>query len=126
LRDPFDHTRRYGSVVLRDNALGVSGAGEQFFEVEGPNGMRRYGHIIDPRGGWPVEGRALVAVTAPTAAVADALATAFFVGGPAIAARYTAQHPEVGVVLLDMPIPGKRTEATVFGPTKQWRVTRAV
>jgi thiamine biosynthesis lipoprotein len=121
LRDPFDHTRRYGSVTLSNNALGVSGAGEQFFEVAG----RRYGHIIDPRAGWPVEGRALVAVTAPTATLADALATAFFVGGPAIAARYTATHPDVSVVILDMPISGQRPSTRFFGPTKPWRVTRA-
>jgi thiamine biosynthesis lipoprotein len=121
LRDPFDHTRRYGSVTLCNNALGVSGAGEQFFEIAG----KRYGHIVDPRGGWPVEGRALVAVTAPTATLADALATAFFVGGPAIAARYTADHPDVSVVILDMPISGQRPPTRFFGPAKQWRVTRA-
>jgi thiamine biosynthesis lipoprotein len=126
LRDPFDHTRRYGSVTLRDNALGVSGAGEQFFEAPGNDGPRRLGHIIDPRSGWPVEGRALVAVTAPSATLADALATAFFVGGPAIAARYTADHPEVSVVILDMPISGQRPQARFFGPaSKQWRVSRA-
>jgi FAD:protein FMN transferase len=125
LRDPFDHTRRYGSVTLRNNALGVSGAGEQFFEVEGPTGPRRLGHIIDPRAGWPVEGRALVAVTAPSATLADALATAFFVGGPTVAARYTAEHPDVSVVILDMPISGQRPPARFFGPTKPWRVTRA-
>jgi thiamine biosynthesis lipoprotein len=37
---------------LRDAALGTSGAGEQNFEAAG----RRYGHIIDPRTGWPSEG----------------------------------------------------------------------
>jgi thiamine biosynthesis lipoprotein len=121
IRDPFDHKRRYGTVTLRNDALGVSGAGEQFFEVEG----RRYGHIIDPRSGWPVEGRALVAVTAPTGTLADALATAFFVGGRALAERYIQHHPEVGVVLLDMPLPGRRPEAVVLGRNTQWRVNRA-
>ena len=121
LRDPFNHKRRYGTVTLHDNALGVSGAGEQFFEVDG----RRYGHIIDPRKGWPVEGRALVAVTAPTATEADALATAFFVEGPGLAERYIQRHPQVSVVILDMPIAGRRAEPLVFGRNTQWRVNRA-
>jgi thiosulfate dehydrogenase [quinone] large subunit len=96
IRDPSDHGRRYGSVTLANNALGVSGSGEQFFEVDG----RRLGHIIDPRSGWPVEGRALVAVTAPTATQADALATAFFVGGPALAESYSERLQQVSLVLL--------------------------
>jgi thiamine biosynthesis lipoprotein len=121
VRDPFNHRRRYGTITLRNNALGVSGAGEQFFDCEG----RRYGHIIDPRSGWPVEGRALVAVTAPTATLADALATAFFVTGPAAAERYIQQHPDVGVVVLDMPLPGRRPEPLVLGRNTQWRVNRA-
>jgi thiamine biosynthesis lipoprotein len=121
VRDPFDHKRRYGTITLRNNALGVSGAGEQFFECEG----RRYGHIIDPRTGWPTEGRALVAVTAPSATLADALATAFFVGGRALAERYIQRHPDVGVVLLDMPLPGRRPEPIVLGRNTQWRVNRA-
>jgi thiamine biosynthesis lipoprotein len=121
LRDPFDHDRRHGTITLRDNALGVSGAGEQFFEVDG----RRYGHIIDPRSGWPVEGRALVAVTAPTGTLADALATAFFVGGRELAERYIQRHPDVGVVLMDMPLPGRRPQTVVLGRNTQWRVNRA-
>ena len=121
VRDPFNHKRRYGTITLRDNALGVSGAGEQFFECEG----RRYGHILDPRTGWPVDGRALVAVTAPTATLADALATAFFVGGREVAERYIQQHPDVGVVLMDMPLPGQRPEPLILGRNTQWRVNRA-
>jgi thiamine biosynthesis lipoprotein len=97
LRDPADHTARMGTVLLNGNALGVSGVGEQSFTVDG----RRFGHIIDPRTGWPVEGRAYVAVVAPTAALADALATAFFVGGRGVAERYVNEHPEVTALVMD-------------------------
>lgn len=124
IRDPFEHDRRYGTIHLANAALGVSGTGEQFFEVEG----RRYGHILDPRSGWPVAGRALVAVTAPTATMADALATAFFVGGPAMAERYTVRHPEVSVLVIDLPMNGTGSDAErpalAFGRAK-WRVNRA-
>ena len=118
IRDPFDHRRRYGTVRLENEALGVSGVGEQSFEVEG----RRYGHIIDPRSGWPVEGRALVAVIARTAAEADALATAFFVGGRAVAERYTQRHPDVSVVVIDMPLQDKVSAPVIIGRRADWRL----
>jgi thiamine biosynthesis lipoprotein len=97
LRDPADHTRRLGTVRLAGAALGVSGVGEQSFAADG----RRFGHILDPRTGWPVEGRAYAAVVAPTAALADALATAFFVGGRAVAERYVKDHPAVSALVMD-------------------------
>jgi thiamine biosynthesis lipoprotein len=118
IRDPFDHTRRYGTVRLTGEALGVSGIGEQWFEHEG----RRLGHIIDPRSGWPVEGRAMVAVVAPTAALADALATAFFVGGQEIVKRYLPEHPDVSVVVIDMPLQGKYTPPVFLGRRADWRL----
>jgi thiamine biosynthesis lipoprotein len=123
IRDPFDHARRYGSVRLTGEALGVSGVGEQGFEHDG----RRFGHIIDPRSGWPVEGRALVAVVAPGAALADALATAFFVGGPETVKRYHRAHPDVSVVVIDMPLQGKyRPPAPLFlGRRADWRLSVA-
>jgi FAD:protein FMN transferase len=55
----------------------------------------RYGHVIDPRTGWPASGIESVSVIAPSAAVADALSTAFFIGGPELAERYCAAHPDV-------------------------------
>ncbi|MDQ3688074.1 MAG: FAD:protein FMN transferase [Acidobacteriota bacterium] len=96
LRHPHRRDMRWGTVRLRDCALATSGSGEQFFEVDG----KRYGHIIDPRTGWPAEGIASVTVIAPTAAEADALATAFYVGGPELAERYCRQHREVLALIL--------------------------
>jgi thiamine biosynthesis lipoprotein len=84
---------RAASVIARlevaDAALGTSGAGEQFFEAGG----RRYGHVLDPRTGWPAAGVLSASVGAPAAADADALSTAFLVGGPALAERYCDAHP---------------------------------
>jgi FAD:protein FMN transferase len=87
---PFHVTvrpRRAGtaiSVWLEDAAIATSGAGEQFFEVDG----RRFGHVLDPRTGWPAEGTLAAAVAAPDAEACDALSTAFLVGGAALAARH--------------------------------------
>jgi len=75
---------------LRDGGLATSGAGEQFFEVDG----KRYGHVIDPRTGWPAAGVLSVSVVTAEGAVSDALSTAFLVGGLEVARRYCASHPQ--------------------------------
>jgi thiamine biosynthesis lipoprotein len=80
---------------VRGIALATSGAGEQFVEIDGA----RYGHVIDPRTGWPARGVLSVSVVADDPAVADALSTAFLVGGADLAARYCADHPETLVLL---------------------------
>ena len=83
--------RPLADVWLRDAAIGTSGAGEQFVIADGT----RYGHVIDPRTGWPAAGVLSASVIAPSAALADALSTAFLIGGVALAERYCAAHPNV-------------------------------
>jgi thiamine biosynthesis lipoprotein len=76
---------------LRNAALGTSGAGEQYVIAAG----RRYGHVIDPRTGWPASGVLSASVVTWDAARADALSTAFLIGGIDLADRYCAEHPDV-------------------------------
>ncbi|MGH9936734.1 MAG: FAD:protein FMN transferase, partial [Blastocatellia bacterium] len=97
VRHPRDKERRLAVVRLRDAALSTSGGEEQFFEYGG----KRYGHIIDPRSGMPADATASVTVIAPSAAIADALATAFYVGGPELAEAYCGAHPGVLVLMLE-------------------------
>lgn len=82
---------RLARLHLRDGALATSGAGEQFVEVDG----RRYGHVLDPRTGWPAAGVLSASVVTAEPAVADALSTAFLVGGLDLAERYCAAHSDV-------------------------------
>ncbi len=96
IRDPLRPGKRLGQVMLHDAALSTSGAGSQFFRHAG----RRYGHIIDPRTGHPVEGLLSTTVICPSAAEADALSTAFYVLGPEKAERYCEQNPHVAAVLV--------------------------
>ncbi len=96
LRDPLRPDRRLGQIVLRDAALSTSGSGTQFFMHEG----KRYGHILDPRTGWPAEGVLSATVLAPSGAEAEALSTAFYVMGPSGSAAYCQQHPEVRAIML--------------------------
>jgi thiamine biosynthesis lipoprotein len=96
IRHPWQEGRRLAVVYLRERALGTSAATFQHLEHHG----RKLGHILDPRTGWPGEGVASASVVAPTAAEADALATAFFILGVDRARAYCAANPEVGAVLL--------------------------
>jgi thiamine biosynthesis lipoprotein len=96
IRHPWEPERRLGVLRLRDRALATSAATFQHLEYNG----RKLGHILDPRNGWPAEGLASATVLAPTAAEADALATALFILGVDGARGYCARRPEVGAVLL--------------------------
>jgi len=103
-------------VYLARGAVGTSGAGEQFCEVDGV----RYGHVIDPRSGWPATGVLSASVIAIDAASADALSTAFLIGGPALAQRYCSKHPDV--LALITPDDGSR-HPMMFGSYPEARVT---
>jgi thiamine biosynthesis lipoprotein len=103
-----DVERTLAQVWLRDAAIGTSGAGEQFVITDGT----RYGHVIDPRTGWPATGVLSASVIASNAADADALSTAFLVGGAELAERYCAEHP--GVMALVTPDDGTNVPL-VFG-----------
>jgi thiamine biosynthesis lipoprotein len=96
LGDPLRPDRRLAEIRLRDRALATSGASHQFFRSQG----KRYGHILDPRTGWPAEGVFSSTVLAPSAAEADALSTAFYTLGVERAYEYCREHPQIGMVLL--------------------------
>lgn len=102
IRHPQQPGRRLGIVRLRDRAMGTSGGQFQSFRHRG----RRYGHILDPRSGLPAEGVLSATVVASTAALADALSTAFFVMGPERALEYCRMHPDVGTVMICPPTRG--------------------
>ncbi len=79
VRNPFDTSTTLGRLDLGSGwAVASSGQYERFVEIEG----RRYGHILDPRTGYPAAGLAGVTVIARDATTADALSTALFVLGP--------------------------------------------
>lgn len=90
---------------LRNAAVGTSGAGEQFVIADG----HRYGHVIDPRTGWPANGVVSASVVASDAASADALSTAFLVGGIDLAGRYCAEHRDVLAIIT----PDDESERTI-------------
>ncbi|MBI2899439.1 MAG: FAD:protein FMN transferase [Planctomycetes bacterium] len=110
IRDPFRTDRVLGTLVVRDASVSTSGSYEKFFEKDG----KRYGHILDPRTGRPVEGVASVSVLAPTGTASDALSTAVFVAGLDVAAK-------AKVEALWIPSDPKAMPRATDGWTKVWR-----
>lgn len=163
IRNPLFTQERYATLLLKDRGMSTSGSNIQYFR----HGGRRYGHILDPRTGWPAHspetasdpagsppdasrgesrqqhdrglnmqpntgqraphhaerdghfaGRvgdmgdpanALLSVTvlAETAALADALSTAFYVMGLEKAREYCHNHPQVSAILMPAPTGGR-------------------
>jgi thiamine biosynthesis lipoprotein len=114
IRHPRAKQKRLASVRLHGCAMSTSGSEEQFFE----SGGRRFGHIIDARTGWPAEKVSSVTVVANSAALSDALATAFFVGGRELAERYCAKHRDVMAILLE----ADTQRPTIIGSNKHCAV----
>lgn len=71
-------SRRWPASRSAQRAVATSGRARRGFRIDG----RWYSHVIDPRTGWPVDAPASVSVVAPTAEVADVVATVVGVLGP--------------------------------------------
>ena len=93
-------------MLLRQNPL----LHIQYFRHQG----KKYGHILDPRTGWPVESMLSVTVLAPTAAMADALSTAFYVMGVEKVMACCDNLDGVGVIIIPAP-KGKSLRPIVRG-----------
>ena len=121
LRNPLFPDRPYLTLLLKDAAISTSGTAVQWFRV----GDQRYGHILDPRTGWPVDTMLSVSVIAPDAALADALSTAFFVLGVEKALSACDNFLNTGVILFPYPADG-RTLEPVFHNIDMDRVFRSM
>lgn len=120
LRNPMFPDRPYLTLLLKDTAISTSGTAVQWFRV----GDQRYGHILDPRSGWPVDTMLSVSVIAPDAALADALSTAFFVLGVEKALSACDNFLNTGAILFPYP-PDGRTLEPVFHNIDMDRVFRS-
>jgi thiamine biosynthesis lipoprotein len=87
VRDPEAPVTAAAVVELRTGAIASSGDYERFMIVDG----KRYGHILDPRTGWPVEGLASVSVLAPHCLVAGSASTIAMLMGEGEGVRWLSQ-----------------------------------
>jgi thiamine biosynthesis lipoprotein len=79
LEDPKNAGHCWASVAVTGHAVATSGDYLRHFV----RGGRRYGHIVDPRDGQPVNNQCLsVSVIAPTCTLAGILSTTAFILGP--------------------------------------------
>ncbi len=111
IRHPLFPHKRLATLLLNDCGFSSSGSGVQFFRHQG----KKYGHLFDPRTGWPVDHLLSVAVIAPTAAIADALSTAFYVMSIEETQCYCEQHPEIKALLIPQPKHGTKLEPIGIG-----------
>jgi len=80
---PGDRSETISTVTLCNESLSTSGSYEKFFELGG----KRYGHVMDPRSGRPVQGVLQTCLIAADSTTTDALSNAMFVLGPQAAQR---------------------------------------
>jgi len=84
IRDPRAPDKALASIPLRAGGIASSGDYERFMIVDG----KRYGHILDPRTGWPIDGLASVSVIAPRCLVAGTATTVAMLKGERDGARW--------------------------------------
>lgn len=111
IRDPRHGEGSLGSIKLMNQGLSTSGTGQQFFLGNG----RRFGHILDPRTGWPCQQTLSCSVLAPTASQAEALSTAFFIMTDEEIRRYSESHPDIGMVKVPSPEEATGEEPIAWG-----------
>lgn len=115
---PVFPDQRIAEIYLCDQALGTSGTRRQGFFHDNV----WYGHIIDPRTGYPAKGVFSASVISDSAAVCDALATAFYVMGLDESQRFCEQHPEIGAIMVT-PTSGNQFEVNAFNLSPDcWRL----
>ena len=124
VRQPLRPRQRLATLHLQDACLGTSGTATQSFYHQG----KRYGHILDPRTGWPADQLLSVSVLAPDAATADALATAFYVLGIAETVEVCTQDlPHIRVLMIARgPRAGEVRVHTVRMSEVTWECTEPV
>lgn len=77
VEDPTDPDSLCATVDMVLPAIASSANSTRFAEIRG----RRYGHVLDPRTGWPIEAARGATVLADSAFAADCLSTALMVDG---------------------------------------------
>lgn len=97
ITNPLNKNKAFALLPISNGAVVTSGNYEKFVQLDG----KRYTHIIDPRTGYPSSGIISVTVFAPSAELADALATSVFVMGIEVGLDRINQMPNVECIIID-------------------------
>ncbi len=97
----LEHPRWPGRSLDRFSASNIavatSGDAKQFIKHSG----KRFGHIIDPRTGWPVDTCQSVTIVTSSSTKADAYATAVYVMGPKEGMNWVESQENTEVLIVD-------------------------
>lgn len=97
ITNPMNKNKAFALLPLKQGAVVTSGDYEKFVMFDGV----RYAHIINPKTGYPSKGIISVTVFAPSAELADALATSIFVMGKEVGLDRINQIPNVECIFID-------------------------
>lgn len=97
ITNPLVPNKSYGLLPLEKGAVVTSGNYKNFALING----QRYAHIIDPRTGYPTSGILSVTLFAPSAELADALATSVFVMGIDVGLSRINQLKDIECIIVD-------------------------
>jgi thiamine biosynthesis lipoprotein len=97
IANPRSRNQVFARLVIADQAVVTSGDYENYMVIDG----KRYGHIINPKTGMPVEEVISATVFCPDAELADALATAVTVMGVERGMALINQLKHIEAVLID-------------------------
>ncbi|WP_297090200.1 FAD:protein FMN transferase [uncultured Draconibacterium sp.] len=97
ITNPLNKNKAFALLPIKNGAVVTSGDYEKFVFLNNT----RYAHIIDPRSGYPAKGIISVTVFAPSAELADALATSVFVMGINVGLDRINQLPKTECIIVD-------------------------
>ncbi len=97
IRSPYNKDETIGEFLINDESLSTSSLSEQFLQRKG----KKYGHIFDPKTGFPVNNSIVSStVICKTATESDALSTSFFVLDIEKTKEYCKKFPDLKVFLV--------------------------
>jgi thiamine biosynthesis lipoprotein len=97
VKDPKSKEEITGVISLKDKAISTSGNYENYFIIDG----KRYGHLIDPKTGHPIDNKLLsVTVVAANAMATDALSTAIFILGKEVGKALIEKLDNVDAIII--------------------------
>jgi FAD:protein FMN transferase len=106
----------FAILPIRDRAVATTGDYERFLMAAGV----RWPHIVDPHTGFPATGCVSATVIHPSAMVADALATAVFVLGPAAGLELVRGYVGAEAIVVDPNLGVRVTPGLESVVTVRW------
>ena len=97
ITNPLNKNKIFALLPVHEKAVVTSGNYEKYVSFNG----KRYSHIIDPRTGYPSSGIVSTSVFAPSAELADALATSIFVMGTEVGLDFVNQLKGIECIIVD-------------------------